>query len=30
MNLTGALDTALAGIDLLLAPVQPYAAPTLE
>lgn len=30
MALTGALDSVLAGIDCLLMPVQPYAAPTLE
>jgi amidase len=30
MALRGALDAVLADIDLLLAPVQPYAAPTLE
>lgn len=30
MALNGALDSVLADIDLLLAPVQPYAAPTLD
>ena len=30
MALRGRLDVLLSGIDILVAPVQPYAAPTLE